>query len=245
LEVYSDQADFDLRCEWGLAGLRAVQTSIDAIVVVDVLSFSTSVDIAVSRGAVVYPYGWKDDSARQFAAIKGALLAGRRSKDAFSLSPNSLLSISAGTAIVLPSPNGSALSFGISGIPTFTTCLRNAACVARYASNRGRRIAVIPAGERWPDGSIRPCVEDWIGAGAVLSHLSVTLSSTPSPEADAAIAVFLAAREGLSETLARCASGRELIEAGYVADVALAAQYDVSSAAPVIADGRFVDDASI
>jgi phosphosulfolactate phosphohydrolase-like enzyme len=43
----------------------------------------------------------------------------------------------------------------------------------------------------------------------------------------------------------RCGSGRELIEAGYMADVVLAAQYDVSSTAPVIADGRFIDDASI
>jgi len=243
--VYSDQADFDLRCEWGLAGLRAVQTSIDAVVVVDVLSFSTAVDIAVSRGAVVYPYRWNDDSARQFAAKKGALLAGRRSEDRFSLSPNSLLSVPAGTAIVLPSPNGSALSFEISGIPTFTACLRNATHVAKCASDRGRRIAVIPAGERWPDGAIRPCIEDWIGAGAVLSCLSGALSGTRSPEADVAISAFLAARERLSEIVARCSSGRELIEAGYMADVALAAQYDVSSAAPVIADQRFVDDASI
>jgi 2-phosphosulfolactate phosphatase len=243
--VYFDQADFDLRCEWGLAGLRAVQSAVDAIVVVDVLSFSTAVDVAVSRGAVVYPYGWNDDSAREFAVAKGALLAGRRGEGGVSLSPSSLLSVRAGAALVLPSPNGRALSFGISGIPTFTACLRNATHVARYASRRGRRIAVIPAGEHWQDGAIRPCIEDWIGAGTVLSCLSRTASGTRSPEAEVAIAAFLAAREGLSAMLARCSSGRELIQAGYEPDVALAAQYDVSSVAPVIDDGRFIDDASI
>jgi 2-phosphosulfolactate phosphatase len=48
------QIDFDVRCEWGKEGIQHLITLCDAIIVVDVLSFCTCVDIAVSRQAVVY-----------------------------------------------------------------------------------------------------------------------------------------------------------------------------------------------
>lgn len=56
---YFDQVEFDVRCEWGLAGVRHLAPA-DVMVIVDVLSFTTSVNIAVARGAVVYPYRWRD-----------------------------------------------------------------------------------------------------------------------------------------------------------------------------------------
>lgn len=212
--------------------------AVDAIIIVDVLSFSTAVDIVVSKGASVYPYRWKDDSAKQFAVAKHALLAdNRRSVDQFSLSPNSLRTIPEGSALVLPSPNGSALSLSTSGLPTFTACLRNAPQVAKRAALCGSRIAVIPAGEGWPDDSMRPCVEDLVGAGAVLA----ALPGRRSPEADLAISAFLNSRRNLVEVISRCSSGRELIEAGFFHDVEIAAEYAVSSSAPVMAQGRFVN----
>jgi 2-phosphosulfolactate phosphatase len=237
--VYFDQAEFDLRCEWGMLGLNAVSAGADAIIIVDVLSFSTAVDIAVSCGAAVYPYRWRDDSAKQFATAKRALLAGNRgSADQFSLSPSSLRTIPAGSALVLPSPNGSSLSLETRGVPTFVASLRNAQQVASRAALRGSRIAVIPAGERWPDGSIRPCSEDLVGAGAVLT----ALPGTKSPEADLAISAFLGCRQNLIEALSRCSSGRELIEMGFLHDVELAAELAVSSTAPVLVDGKFIAD---
>ena len=70
-----DQSEYDLRCEWSMRGLLALAPSSDAVVIVDILSFSTAVDIAVSNGACVFPYRWKDDSAARFARDGQAHLA--------------------------------------------------------------------------------------------------------------------------------------------------------------------------
>jgi len=238
--VTSGETLYDLRCEWGLPGLTALAPSADILIIVDVLSFSTAVDIAVARGAAVLPYRWRDTSAETYAASKGALLASPRSANGrYSLSPASLLSIPAHAALVLPSPNGSALCLHAYGKPAYTACLRNPAAVAARARARGSRVAVIPAGERWSDGSLRPCLEDLIGAGAVLAELPGRLS----PEAEAAVAVFERFRRGLPDALARCASGRELLDRGFARDVELAAGYASSSAAPLLVEDRFLNDA--
>jgi 2-phosphosulfolactate phosphatase len=221
-----------------MQGLLAVAPTSDAVVIVDVLSFSTAVDIAVSNGASVLPYRWKDDSAKRFAKEKLALLASDRTSAGYSLSPASLRSIAPRTALVLPSPNGSTLSLSTNGVTTFTACLRNAPAVARRAVECGFRIAVIPAGERWDDGSLRPCLEDLIGAGAVLAEMSGTLS----PEAEAAVSAFAHFRQSLVDAICQCGSGKELVRRGFAADVELAAEYAVSPAAPVLAGDRFVDD---
>jgi 2-phosphosulfolactate phosphatase len=233
-----DQAGYDLRCEWGVEGLLALQAASDAIVIVDVLSFSTAVDIALSKGASVLPYRWKDGSAKRFAARKGALLAnGRTSGAGYSLSPASLRSIPPGTRLVLPSPNGSTLALGASGVPVFTACLRNAPAVAKQAAIHGTRIAVIPAGEQWRESALRPCLEDLMGAGSVLAELP----GTPSPEAEMAIATFAHFRHNLAGALFHCGSGRELAEKGFALDVQLAAEYAVSRVAPILTREEFID----
>ena len=233
-----DQAEYDLRCEWGLEGLLSLLPASDAVVIVDVLSFSTAVDVAVARGASVLPFGWNDDSAARFAEEKYAQLpAGRGSETGYSLSPASLQAIPAGTALVLPSPNGSALCLNTKNTPTFTACLRNAAAVAAHLARFARRVAVIPAGERWHNDTLRPCLEDLIGAGAVIS----CMAGSQSPESELAIAAFERFRRDLRGTLLRCGSGRELIERGFRCDVELACESAVSSAVPTLADDRFVD----
>ena len=72
---------------------------------------------------------------------------------------------------MLPSPNGSTLSLATAETPTLAGCLKNCRTVALAAVTYGNRIAVIPAGEKWPDGSLRPSFEDFIGAGAVIRYL--------------------------------------------------------------------------
>lgn len=54
------QHGFDARLEWGPNGLRRLAPVCDVIVIVDVLSFTTAVDIALGRGAEVFPYRWQD-----------------------------------------------------------------------------------------------------------------------------------------------------------------------------------------
>jgi 2-phosphosulfolactate phosphatase len=227
-----------LRCEWGLQGLLALQTDSDAVVIVDVLTFSTAVDVALSRGASVFPYRWNDDAAKTFAAERGAVLADARGAGAgYSLSPASLRLIPAGSLLVLPSPNGSSLALGAGGIPVFTACLRNAPAVAKQAAAYGSRIGVVPAGERWRDSSLRPCLADLIGAGSVLFDLHGTLS----PEAEMAVAAFARFREDLRTALLRCSSGRELVARGFAVDVELAAEYAASHVAPMLVRERFID----
>jgi 2-phosphosulfolactate phosphatase len=97
---------------------------------------------------------------------------------------------------------------------------------------------LIPAGERWSDGTLRPGLEDLVGAGAVLSELP----GKPSPEADLAVAAFERFRRNLYDAVSRCGSGRELIEKGFACDVEIAAEYSVSSSVPVLANDRFIDD---
>jgi len=239
--VHFDQAEYDLRCEWGVEGLLALQSISNAVVIVDVLSFSTAVDIALSKGASVLPYRWKDDSAKRFAAEKGAVLAGgRRGGSEYTLSPASLRSIPAGTLLVLPSPNGSTLACGTSGVPVFTACLRNAPAVAKQAAAHGSRIAVIPAGEQWHESTLRPCLEDLVGAGSVLAELT----GTASPEAEMAIAAFARFRQNLGGALLGCVSGKELVERGSALDVELAAEYAVSSVVPILKREQFIDSST-
>jgi 2-phosphosulfolactate phosphatase len=237
---FFDQHEYDIRCEWGTHGVAAVAAHSDVFVIVDVLSFSTCVDIAVGNGALIYPYALRDDTAHDYARSLGALLASSRrtAGGGYSLSPTSLLSVPSGTRLVLPSPNGATLSRATGAVPTLAGCLRNARNVARAARTFGRRISVIPAGERWPDGSIRPAIEDWLGAGAIISHLG----GTRSPEAALAATAYehARARDDLWRYLSTCGSGRELIGQGYEEDVRLAADLDVSTCVPVLRDGAYV-----
>ncbi len=233
-----DDSKFPLpavQCAWGYMGLSAGLAQAAAVVIVDVLSFSTSVDIAVGRGARVYPFRGSPEEAAALAEARGAVLASRDRHRGFSLSPHSLLGLPPGASLILPSPNGGLLSASTGGVPTFCGCVRNATAVARAAASCGAPILVVAAGERWPDGSLRPGAEDWLGAGAIIHGLP----GRRSPDAALAEAGFLAGRDDLLGLLQSCASGQELIERGCAPDVRLAAELDVSRIAPRLMDGAF------
>jgi 2-phosphosulfolactate phosphatase len=226
--------------EWGMAGIAALREQVSALVIIDVLSFSTAVDVAVSQGAIIFPFPYGDPNAAQIAAAHlGATLAQPREAAGgqLSLSPASLRSIQTGTKLMLPSPNGSRLSMGCGGKPVIAGCLRNAAAVAQAALKVAGdgRIGVIPAGERWPDDSLRPAIEDLLGAGAIIHHLT----GLCSPEAHIARDAFRSAGNDLARLIRESVSGRELIDRGFASDVDIALDVEASRCTPTLIDGAY------
>jgi hypothetical protein len=67
-----DQADYEIKFDRGLEGAKRLAIDSDVVIVVDVLSFTTCVEAALSKGAVVYPYLFKDERAQQYAESMGA-----------------------------------------------------------------------------------------------------------------------------------------------------------------------------
>lgn len=210
-----------VRIGWGAHGLDAIATHVDYVVIVDVLSFSTACAVAREAGAVVVPH----DPDRPPPA--DVFVAGARSLERPSLSPSSLLQLDPGTRIVIPSPNGSRLLVRARehGLSARTGCFRDVSEVARALAGHGT-VGLIAAGERWPDGSIRFALEDWLGVGAIVARLD----GPASVEARSARAAFEAAADDLVDTIAQCASGRELVRRGFESDVVLAATLDGASA---------------
>ena len=242
------QAAYAVRFEWGPIGAAAISKDADIAVVVDVLSFTTTLTVATERGMTVFPYPWKDAGAAGYAAERDAVLAvgrfeARDGAGGVSLSPAAMAAVDGVERIVLPSPNGSSICFALadSGLTVAGACLRNHVAVARWLAPRlaaGARVAVVAAGERWPDGSLRPAVEDLWGAGAVLRTL-VLPDAAVSPEARLAMQGFDAVFHRLDEELAACASGRELAGAGFADDVRIAAELGASDAVPLLLRDHF------
>jgi 2-phosphosulfolactate phosphatase len=234
------QPGFDPRLEWAAEGAAALAGVCPVLVVVDVLRFTTAVEVAVARGAEVTPRPWPGRAAPAAAGVAAAPLpapAPAPDPGPYSLSPVSLLGIPPGTRLALASPNGATVSLAAARgrAVVLGGCLRNASAVAAAARGLGGPVGVVAAGERRPDGSLRPAVEDLVGAGAILH----ALGGRPSPEARAAAAAFLDAADDLPATLAGCVSGRELTARGCAADLPLAAEHDVSRVVPGLRDGAF------
>lgn len=243
------QAGHGVRFEWGPTGAERLAADVACIVVVDVLSFTTSVTVAVESGTRVFPYRWRDATAAAFADRRGAELAvGRRMATAsspWSLSPAALRRAPFTARLVLPSPNGSAIAASAGESCVVAGALRNATATAHWLVSQGygtadRPIAVIASGERWPDGSLRPAMEDLLGSGAIIAALSERLTGTLSPEAAVAAAGFHATPD-ISAAIAASSSGRELIGGGFAEDVMVATELDTCAAVPVLINGAFTD----
>ena len=219
-------------CDWGVNALAAAPRDA-VIVVVDVFSFSTAVTIACSRGATILPCSWSGEEAVAFARAEGAELASKDRSRVYSLSPAAIRGIPRGARMVLPSRNGSSIAAAAreAGFDTIAAgCLRNAGAVAAWIGERPA--AIIAAGERWDDDSLRFALEDWLAAGAIVARLR----HARSPEAEAAVAAFeRVPLHALRETR----SARELIEAGWADDIDIACQMDADRCVPVLEGNAF------
>ncbi|TCC53331.1 2-phosphosulfolactate phosphatase [Kribbella capetownensis] len=237
------QDEYRVGFDWGPVGAKVVAGNL--VAVVDVLSFTTAVTVAVDQGIDVYPYRWRDETAVAYAKQYDAQLAVGRSDAGpgdISLSPVTIRQAHGVERLVLPSPNGSTISQQLSdsGATVIAVSLRNRSAAAAWVNERcaeepDLKVVAIAAGERWTDGSLRPAVEDLWGAGGFLSALQV---DGLSPEARAAVAAYEAVADELPALLYDCAGGRELTQYGYPDDVAIAAEVDTSQFVPVLRDGK-------
>ena len=65
--THTDQTSYDVQFDWGAAGLSALGDC-QRFIIVEVLSFSTCVSIAVERGASVLPFIFDHEAAASFAS---------------------------------------------------------------------------------------------------------------------------------------------------------------------------------
>jgi 2-phosphosulfolactate phosphatase len=244
--VYA-QPGAGVRFDWGLGGATELGRVCRVLVVVDVLSFTTTVDVAVSRGTRVHPFPWLEQAALVAQRMGAAVAVGRHQVSAdhpWSLSPAAMQRAPRVENLVLPSPNGSAICAAAEafGVPVVAACLRNAPAAARWLLEQGygdsaHPIGVVAAGERWPDGTLRPSVEDLLGAALVIDGIA---GATGGLSVEAAVALAtLNALPDVPAAVRGCVSGRELVEQGFGEDVQIAARVGVSATVPVLRAGAF------
>jgi 2-phosphosulfolactate phosphatase len=217
---------------WGVAGVHSLAADCDVLVLVDILSFTTAVSVAVSCGASVRPVGVHEvlpDIA------PGDVLAGPRDGPGPTLSPVSLRELRPGQRLVLSSPNGAAIAASLGRVTAVTAALRNASAVVDWLRARGGRIGLVAAGEHDRDAQWRPSYEDALGAGAIAARLGARCS----PQAEAAAVAFRAAESRLADSLRECRSGADLVQSGFAEDVAMAADLDADPVVPVWRDRVF------
>ncbi|MDM5315253.1 2-phosphosulfolactate phosphatase [Fictibacillus sp. b24] len=250
MNVY-DQSPYDIKMEWGIKGAREAAKRNEIIIIVDVLSFSSTVTTAVENGAVIYPFPPNQhEKAKKYATELGAeLVVGRAEAIKTgkpSLSPISFTANNKGESFVLCSLNGAAYVDVSKKVPSlFAGSLLNAKAVAEAAmfmkNKLNAPISVIACGERWgnaahDENELRPGIEDYLGAGAIISFLKGSLS----PEAFVCKQAFEASKHNLPSLIKNCGSGKELIERGFEEDVHFCMQYNKSSTVPILSKNQFI-----
>ena len=241
------QAGYDVRFDCGASGAARHSCAGGAVALVDVLCFTTAVSVAIQRGtSAVYPAPSAGSRAARLAVAAGAALAVERravTKDRpWSCSPAALRLAPPAPRLVLPSVNGSVIAAAVRGTAVAAS-LRNAGAVGSWLARRvieaTSPVTVIAAGARRPNGTLRPALEDLLGAGAVIAALVARKAGLRlSREASAALALY-SSMVSVPDAVRACASSVELAERGYAEDVEVAVQVDADDAVPVLVDGAF------
>lgn len=242
------QHPYHCRLDWGRQGVRQAAERGDILVIVDTLSFSTAAVTAMHYGGLIYPCSPEEDVAGLAQRVGGEATVPRPlvpERGRFSLSPATYLDIEPGTRVVVASPNGGTCSRYAGQVPfLFVGALVNAQALAAVVSSllehQDLSITVIACGERWKtsseDGELRFAIEDYLGAGAILSYLQ----HSKSPEARVCEGAFVQIRDDLHTVMWECESGRELRESGFEVDVEHAARLNVYETVPHMRDGYLV-----
>ncbi len=248
---FQDIADRKHRCriDWGRRGARRAAERGDIIVIVDVLSFSSLVATALHNGISIFPCTEKDDINVLARQIGGEAAVRRQEvpeKGRFSLSPLTYSPTVAGANVAVASPNGATCS-RYAGQASYIFCggLLNAEAVAgevsKIMNDSDLAVTVIACGEREKepggDGPIRFAVEDFLGAGAIISGIPFE----KSPDAMVCEAAFLKSRDNFSGIIWDCPSGVELRDCGFEEDVKHCARLNIYDSVPVLENGLFID----
>lgn len=221
-----DQSTYQVRLDWGSAGLARLAPA-DVVVVVDVLHLSSTVADAVAGGADVdlaQALVWSGNDAAVGAAAEG-VAAGEGAE---------------GPVVLL-------------GALRNATAVARAVQVLQERRGARTSVAVIAAGAQ-DAGTPRFAIEDQLGAGAIVAALTDLGIDHTAPDAAVAAEGFRALRGALRHLLAAAGSGREIgavSDPGGAPDsgedagppptsVSDAAVLDALDAVPVLRDGRFV-----
>jgi 2-phosphosulfolactate phosphatase len=233
-----------VRFEWGRRGVREAAERGDAIVIVDVLRFSSCVAAAAARGASVYPCAFAAAADELAERIGGFVARAPGSPTRFALVP-AFSGAQPNQKIVLRTLNGAECTLLAARAPLVVAgSLLNAAAVgaalAKYVTEAGRCVTVVACGERLTqpapgEEGLRFAIEDHLGAGAIIAAIGGDLS----PEARVCADAFEASRGRLADLLMECASGRQLRAWSLEADVQFAARLDACDAVPVLRDDHY------
>lgn len=239
MENHFDQSPFQCCMDWGPEGVRKASERGDIIIIVDVLSFSSTVIAALHFGAVIYPFSDRQTANGLSNLIGAEILPSRKEGKKIgvpSLSPTSFNSGCRDKKFILCSPNGATCAKISGNIPNlFLGSLVNAAYTAEVADELQKGvnsdITVIACGERWDKvDALRPCIEDYLGAGAILN----LLHGTKSPEAEVCVAAFKNSVKQLKKLIWDSGSGRELREKGFSDDAIFSSRLNVFEEVPIL-----------
>ena len=205
-----DQRRYQVRHDWGVAGLQRLAPS-DVVVIVDVLRFSTTVTDAVARGESV-PL----DASAHAVSLNGAAIAeAAGGSDA--------------TVLLGCLRNAAAVADAVLDIQHRRAERTSIAVVAAGE-----------LASREPDAPLRFAVEDQLGAGAIVDALGALGIDHTSPESAAACEAFRGLRGAVRHLLTASGSGQELLDRDARDEVLDAAAVDAASVVPVLRDGSFV-----
>ncbi|NJP38958.1 2-phosphosulfolactate phosphatase, partial [Alkalicoccus luteus] len=238
------------RIEWGKRGAREAVKRGDVLIIVDVLSFSSTVVSGLNKGAIIYPYPPHLDGKAFASEIEAEYILGRTEASKIgkpTLSPVSFHKKEhMNKRYVLTSLNGAYCTWIAGEVPALLIgSLLNASAVASIANNimqeTNSNITVVPCGERWSDvkeydDALRPAVEDYLGAGAILSYLP----GKKSVEAEVCIGAFTAVKHRLNEMIWDCGSGRELRNRGFSEDVKHCSKLNYYENVPLLKKDHFI-----
>lgn len=247
--MWFDQAPYEVRVEWGRRGAREAAERGDIVIIVDVLSFSSTVISALENKVHIYPYPPHLNGKEYAEKIGAEYILGRAEaakQGTPTLSPVSFHEEHTNKKYMLSSLNGAFCTWVASKVPALIVgSFINASSVASIAKQLSKKtqanITIVPCGEQWTEvreneDTLRQSVEDYLGAGAIISYLDKKMS----PEAAVCRAAFENSRSKLKEIIWECGSGRELRGKGFEADVSHCSQLNIFQTVPILKEDHFV-----